>query len=160
MQSSAPTDTGLAPSARKNLGSSCSPAHHGCQALKRQLHASYRVWWRWEGPERVWWAKLTVTNRTAQSMDASLHGTFRATGVSRGRWSRRPVATIRWGGSSDDSLWIRPNRTTRARVPGPGRFGEVHTSATGSLEVTDIGVAVYMPDVDAWWCSLPVPQDA
>jgi hypothetical protein len=130
-------------------------AHRGCQALKQQVRAAYRLRSGWEHERRVWRVVLRLDNQTEQAINFSTYGTVRATGP-----TGRPapgIPKIPWGGSSSDSLAMPANRVSH-RLIFLGDDPTLHTSPTTSIQVNDIEVVAYPPDIDAWWCSLPVPQ--
>jgi hypothetical protein len=135
-------------------------AQQGCRTLKRQVHLSYRVWWRWNEVGRVWWIQLTYRNGLARSLDGSLYGRVRVTDLMgerfwwRGRYRRSGLLT--WGGSSADFAVIRPGTSQQLVAPGADPY--VATGPLGDFEVENVEVTVGVPGLRSWWCSLPVPE--
>jgi hypothetical protein len=136
----------------------------GCRALKDDVTVSYRVWWRWTKTGRAWWVELTWDNRTGKTLNgARLKGAARVTGLLPDAfgWSAKASSTgpgrhetLRWGGSSADTAWVKPGRSRL--IVAPGADQDVHTTATGTFNVTDVEVWVYSPA--AGTCAVPVPQ--
>ena len=107
-----------------------------CQRLVREVNASYRVLWRWEGAEKGWWIELTWDNRVGEAIWVQYGGDARVRGFA-GRsedWYRKApgggvVAT--WGGGSAE-IGPRPAGHSQETVaPSP----EPRTNADGALEV-------------------------
>jgi hypothetical protein len=130
-----------------------------CRLLQESLTASYRVWWRSTERGRAWWIQLTFRNESGRTLDGSLYGMARATGlVGRDRTGPRNAdgsRPVMWGGSSADTASVEPGVSSQ-RV-GVGATDELHTSADGTLRVDDVEVVVYPQR--RWWCSLPVPAE-
>jgi hypothetical protein len=91
----------------------------------------------------VWFLEATFDNRTGRVLDGSWSGSMRGTsvlpdpfGLSKGpRPGDGRGATLHWGGSSADSLQVRPGVSTR--LVAPDADTDVHTTEDGRLRVLD-----------------------
>lgn len=147
--------TGQASTAKKLLR-----AQRGCRVIQRHVTVSYRVWWRWNDTERVWWIELTFDSDLDRSLAASLDGRVRATGLTRSKvWTPkgyRSAGELTWGGSSADDAVVRPGLTRKLVAPVAGPY--VYTARDGIFEVRRVTISVGVPGLRSWWCSLPVPE--
>lgn len=134
-----------------------------CRQVKKQVKASYRVWWRWADARREWWIELRVRNGLKQTLDSSLYGRVLVTGMPGadrpGSYPLRrgSAVLLPWGGSSFDSAVFHPEESQRILVSlGHGPY--VTTTADGTFRVTAVEIMVYK--VRGWraWCDLPVPE--
>ena len=134
-----------------------------CRALKDDVAVSYRVWWRWTETGRAWWVELTWDNRTGATINgARLNGAVRVNGLLEDAfgWSASASSPgpgrdeiLDWGASSADTAWVEPGFSRL--IVAPGADQDVHTNATGTFDVTDLGVSVYSPRL-VRSCALPV----
>jgi hypothetical protein len=136
-----------------------------CRAFKDDVTVSYRVWWRRTETGRAWWVELTWDNRSGRTINgAQLNGAVGVNGLLPDAfgWSASASSpgpgrheTIGWGGSSADTAWVKPGFSRL--IVAPGADQDVHTTAMGTFDVTDVEVSVYSPRL-VRSCALPVPQ--
>jgi hypothetical protein len=113
------------------------------------------VWWRWTDDGRAWWVEVTIVNDSDERVGINLSGTVRGTGLRRSE-ARNPRALESWGGSADDEIGVDGHSVVRT-VVAVGADGDIHTTATGSVEVVRAEAVADFPSRGPWWCALPVP---
>ena len=107
-----------------------------CRGLVREVDASYRVSWRWEGAEKSWWIELTWDNQLGEAIWVQYGGEAEVRGFA-GReeeWYRKAPGggvLVTWGGGSAEIGPRPPGHTLEMVAPIP----EPRTSADGTLEV-------------------------
>lgn len=134
-----------------------------CRELLRDLDASYRVWWAWTETGKVWWIELSWDNRTDATLAGSTMGVVAVTRMLQDPfdWAGHPRpspgrnATLRWGASSADDLAVPPGASKQLVAPDIDQ--DVHTTATGTLDVRDVSVNLSPPRTDTG-CAVPVPE--
>jgi hypothetical protein len=127
------------------------------------VDVSYRVWWRWTDTGKEWWIELTVDNRTGKSLGGEVFGHAKATEWFDDPFGPAPPApgpgrdtTLQWGGSSADILGLPPG-TSRHTIA-PDADTDVHTTATGTLTVTEMTIYL-QTGTKLGTCSVAVRQD-
>ena len=134
-----------------------------CRQFLAQFDAAYRIWWKWTETGKAWWLQITFDNRTGKSVGGEMGGTAKVTKLLEDPfgWARGPKpgpgkdAILSWGGSSADFVALKPGKTVQDVAPDADL--DVHTTADGTLRVTEIDVALY-PGRARYWCSPPVRQ--
>ena len=134
-----------------------------CRQFFAQFDAAYRIWWKWTETGKAWWLQITFDNRTGKSVGGEMGGTAKVTKLLEDPfgWAGGPKpgpgkdAILSWGGSSADFVALKPGKTVQDVAPDADL--DVHTTADGTLRVTEIDVALY-PGRARYWCSPPVRQ--
>ncbi|MFC6343417.1 hypothetical protein ACFP8W_15640, partial [Nocardioides hankookensis] len=128
-----------------------------------RVDVSYRIWWKWTDTGKAWWITMTIDNRTGEVLSGDMGGEAIATRVLPDPFgwepgprpgSGRARERLQWGGSSADVLEVPPG--VLRRYVAPDADVDVHTTADGSLRVTDFDVGL---GTGKGGCSFPVSED-
>ena len=122
-----------------------------CRVYEKDMTVTHRVLWAWTDTGKRWWIELTFDNRTGDRASGSTGGRTQVTGALP--TDGYPPLTF-WGGSGADQLFLRPG-ISRTQPLGPQG---VQTTASGTLQVSDIWVSLGPPGRSAPVCELPVPH--